>query len=257
MPSYEPLKSASRVLEVLVALNRAPVTSVRDLHAGTAIPKPTLVRILETLIEAGFVARDTNRGGYQVTSAVTSLSAGFHGEPMVVEVAAPLARGLTADILWPVAIATLDVDAMVVRYSTIPDSPLAHVHTTLNKRLSLVARAHGRAYLAFCPPDERRILLGMAARSPGAEDQAARSPKAIGEVLREVRANGYAVRDPAIDPRTSTMAVPVMQGDRVVATAGATFFTRALSHADAVRDLAPRLRDLARTSADRLAGAAP
>ncbi len=252
MPSYEPLKSARRVLDVLLALNRAPVTSIRELHAATDIPKPTLVRILETLIDAGFVARDANRAGYQVTSAVTGLSAGFHGEPMVVEVAAPLARALTVDILWPVAIATLDVDAMVVRYSTIPDSPLAHVHTTLNKRLSLVARAHGRAYLAFCPEDERRILLDMVARSQAPEDRAARAPKAIARVLREVRDNGYALRDPAVDPQTSTMAVPVMRGDRVVATVGATFFTRALPHRAAVCDLAPRLSDLAASVAARM-----
>ncbi len=257
MPSYEPLKSARRVLDVLVALNRAPTTSIRDLHAATGIPKPTLVRILETLVAAGFVARDANRGGYQVTSAVTNLSAGFHGEPMVVEVAAPLARALTAEILWPVAVATLDVDAMVVRYSTIPDSPLAHVHTTLNKRLSLVARAHGWAYLAFCPEDERRILLEMVSRSPAPEDRVARSAKTIAEVLREVRTNGHAVRDPAVDPQTSTMAVPVMRGDRVVATVGATFFAKAVTRADAARDLAPRLRELAASIAERMVGAVP
>ena len=43
--------------------------------------------------------------------------------------------------------AVLENNAMVVRYSTIPLSPLAMRHSTINVRLSLVSRAIGRAYL--------------------------------------------------------------------------------------------------------------
>ena len=48
---------------------------------------------------------------------------------------------------------------MVVRYSTIPLSPLALKHSTLNVRLSLVSRAIGRVYLAFCAPDVQDAIL--------------------------------------------------------------------------------------------------
>jgi Cu/Ag efflux pump CusA len=53
---YEPVKSVVKALELLQALNRRPFSSVDNLYRDTAIPKPTLVRLLSTLVRRGFVA---------------------------------------------------------------------------------------------------------------------------------------------------------------------------------------------------------
>jgi IclR family mhp operon transcriptional activator len=56
MPSFPPVQSVQRALALLTELNRQRVTSVGELHQRTGLPKPTIVRLLETLIAEGFSA---------------------------------------------------------------------------------------------------------------------------------------------------------------------------------------------------------
>jgi IclR family mhp operon transcriptional activator len=120
---------------------------------------------------------------------------------------------------------------MVVQYSSIPQSPLAHVKTTLHKRLSLVSRAHGRAYIAFCSSQERRHLLRMIVASEDPENDVIASAEEWRRLVVQTRKRGYAMRAAGIDPQTSTIAVPVrLQSGHVVATLGMTFFRRAVNN---------------------------
>ncbi|MEK9967700.1 MAG: hypothetical protein VW600_01100, partial [Ferrovibrio sp.] len=87
----------------------------------------------------------------------------------------------------------------------------------------------GRAYLAFCPTAERNILLQILAASKDPENAPARRPPALLRNLQSMRSQGYAERDPTVEPKSSsTLAVPVMDGDRVLATLGLTYFTSAM-----------------------------
>src|SRR5690606_916705 len=79
------VRSVERALAVLQAMNRRPVSSVDYLHKATKLPKPTLVRLLHTMVKAGYITNDARQAGYHLTSLVTSLSCGFHGDPLVVQ----------------------------------------------------------------------------------------------------------------------------------------------------------------------------
>ncbi len=68
--------------------------------------------------------------------------------------------------------ATLDIDALVMRFSTIPLSPLSHYQSTINRRMTLLDYAHGRAYLAFCPDEERRHLVALPQQSAASAEEA-------------------------------------------------------------------------------------
>ena len=113
------VRSVVRAVELLKALNRRPVSTVEFLHAQTRLPKPSIVRMMQTLEGCGLVKHAPQHGAYYLTSGVLSLSHGYHSEPMVVEAAAPLLDALTLKVKWPVAIAMLEDLSMVVRYSTI------------------------------------------------------------------------------------------------------------------------------------------
>jgi len=156
--AFAPVQAVTKALEILAQLNRGGLETVGGLHLKTGIPKPTVVRLLQTLVAAGYVHRDEKTRGYHVTSAIKQLSSGFHGAPRVLEIARPFADQLTKEILWPCAVCTLDLDAVVINYSTIPDSPVSPFHASLGRRLSLGGRALGRAYVCFCPPEEQQIL---------------------------------------------------------------------------------------------------
>src|SRR5262249_31146897 len=134
----------------------------------------------------------------------------------------------------------------VVRFSTIPDSPVSPFHGTLNMHLSLLGRALGRAYLAFCPIGERSMLLDMLARSREPEDKLATDRKRTLALLATIRKQGFADRDQWVEPRSSgTIALPVVAGGRVLATVGMTYFTSALDRAEIVQRYVPLLKGLA------------
>jgi IclR family transcriptional regulator, mhp operon transcriptional activator len=235
MPSYSPVQSVTRSLALLKELNRRRISTIHDLHVATRLPKPTIIRLLETLIAAGYVSGDRRQGGYQVTSLVTSLSSGFHGDHLAVEAGRAWALQLTRRFVWPTALAVLEKDCVVVRFSTVADSPMSPFHATINMRLSLISRALGLAYLAFCPDSERELLIAMLRTSSDPEDALARHPKQLSALINTVRRQGFAERDPMVAPTTSsTIAVPIFQGRRVLATLCLTNFSSAVTREEAI-----------------------
>jgi IclR family transcriptional regulator, mhp operon transcriptional activator len=241
------VQSVTRALSLLAEMNRQRLTTVRHLHAATGLPKATIVRLLQTLAAAGYVANDKRQGGYLVTSQVQSLSCGYHGDPLVVEAGRPWALEFTRRHRWPIAIALLDRDAMRVRFSTIPDSPISPFHATVNLRLCLLTRALGRAYVAFCPAAERDALLAALKSSPHPEDAGARNRASALRMLDATQRAGYAQRAVNVEPRSSsTIAAPIRRGGGVLASVGMTYFRSAVSRRDLADHYAPLLQELAR-----------
>lgn len=248
MGSGSPVESVRRAFALLEELNRQRITSVQHLHAVTGLPKSTIVRLLETLCILGYATNDPRQGGYQVTSGVRSLSAGFHGDPLVVEAARPWAIEFTRQFKLPVGIAVFDRDAMVVRFSTTLDSPMSPFHATINMKLPMLTRAMGRSYLAFCPADEREYILDVLASSKHPEDQAVRCPEDVLDIIARVRRNGFAERSPTVEPRSSnTFSVPILMEGNVLATIGLSYFSSSMPKAKAISIYVPKLMDLAKS----------
>ncbi|MDT3688170.1 MAG: DNA-binding transcriptional regulator [Pseudorhodoplanes sp.] len=238
------IRSIERAMKVLQEMNLQPYSSIARLHARTGLPKATLVRILKTLENLGYVENDPRLGGYQVSALVSSLSSGFHKEPMVVEAGRPWAVAVTRKYQWPVAIALLDRDAVVVRFSTVPDSSMSPFHKTVNMRLPLLTRGMGLAYLAFTPKEEFDLIVEMLRRSDDPEDSLAQQKDRVNRLVHQVRRQGYASRARHVEPKNSnTIAVPIMnEAGRVVASFGLTYFTAALSEAEACERYVPVLK---------------
>lgn len=247
-----PVRAVVRAVRLLQALNRQPVSTLDALHDQTGLPKPTLVRLLRTLESCELVKHAPQHGAYYLASEVRTLACGFHSEPMVVEAAAPVMDALTLRVKWPTAIALPDDLRMVVRYSTIPLSPLALKHSTMNARLSLVSRALGRAYLAFCEPEHQDSLVQQLALAALEEDEPARQPERLRRMLDEVHSAGYALRDPTVMPASNTLAVPIFDRHGVAASLGLTFFSSTLKPAEAVARYLDDLRATAREISQRI-----
>ena len=224
MPSYANIRAVERSLAVLHAMNARPLSRISDLQHDTGLPAATVVRIIETLVSLGYVQGHGRRGGYTLTEKVQELSAGYHGLPLFLDQAKEVLLELTGTIRWPAALATLSDTAMVVRLSTLPDSPLAHAHSTLHKRLDLLTRAHGRAYLAHCPDEERQRLYSRLREDEMTQLAPDELDARMRPILAQVRHLGYAERDHEIDPQTTTVAMPVAFTGQRAATIGVTFF---------------------------------
>lgn len=229
--SYPPVESVVRALEILKVVNVQGIATINSLHAATGIPKPTIVRLLETLMGEGYVARDNMCGGYRMTHEVAQLTSGYRGVPRILEVARPFAVDLTRRIKWPIGLGVLNGDAIDVLFWTGAISPFAHRSTVIGLRADLLQTSMGRAYLAFCSDADRERHLARLRAEPG---------RGFGEVeetrfrclLERIRSLGYARRDPRTWPfETATLGVPVMENGGVAALMTISFYRSALPHA--------------------------
>lgn len=238
--SYPPVQAIRRALDILRTVNRLRIASIQQIHEATGFPKPTIVRMLETLLGEGYVARDNMCGGYIVTSRVHELTSGHQGISQIIEIARPFAIDLTRDVKWPIGIGVLDDDAIAIKFWTGSISPLVHTNTVLGLRPDLATTAMGRALLAFCPDSEREMQIRRIREDPArgfgeAEEARLRS------ILRQVRIDGFATRDPKTKPyRISTFAMPIREGEIVRALINISYFTTAVPKTEiAERILAP------------------
>ena len=251
------VRAVERAIDVLQALNRRPLSTLHDLHCDTGLPKPSIVRLLRTLEAKGLATQSASYGTYQLLGRVRSLSSGFHHDPLVVEIAEEIMIDFTRREGWPLALGLFELNAMVVRASTIPYTSLSLLHSSLNNRLSLIGRAIGRAFLAHSSPSEQQILIEMLKHSDDPEDRPAHDPVAMARIIDPIRERGYATRDPLIEPRSITVAVPVRDNGRVVASLGLTWIRAAMTLQEGLDRYLPQLFKTAETISDELAGRMP
>lgn len=216
------IRSIARALRLLDAMNERQPCSLAELNAVTGLPKPTIFRILATLQHEGYVVGEGHLGQYRVTERTRRLGAAYGRKSLLVDVGAPLLRQVTRQIKWPLALGVLDGDAMVVRYSTMPYSPLAVQATTLGHRLGLLESAMGLAYMAFCDTAQREILLDMlrAAAPEGRFDE----DRHIHADLALTRQRGYGLRLAKVSGASATVAVPIIAGSAILGVLSMTTF---------------------------------
>jgi len=245
------VNSVARALKVLEALNRQRVTSLETLHAATGLPKPTLVRLLDTLIVGGYVLRISRREGYALAKGVLRLSAGVRHRDIVVDIAQPLLDAFTREQKWQVSLATSETDCMLVRLSTRHISPFSREESFLNRRISMLMSALGRAYIAFCSEQERGFILeGL--RAAGELRAGGEGLALTQAALERTRRNGYATIERPRDNPTRSFAVPIMEAGSSESPLGALamfYYRTAMSEAQATQRYLEPLRDLA----DRIA----
>ena len=64
MTAFEPVTSVLRAFEVLRIINERDQATVTEIHRVSGLPKPTILRMIETLIAAGYVVRENDRPAY-------------------------------------------------------------------------------------------------------------------------------------------------------------------------------------------------
>jgi IclR family mhp operon transcriptional activator len=256
MPTYPPVHAVTRALRLLRRLNQQDVTGLNELHQATRIPKPSLVRLLDTLIAIGLARNDETRKGYRLLPQVQDLSAGFHGGPVLVEAGAERCTALTRELKWPVSIAVLDGLDMMICFSTLRDSPVQPFGKILAKRRELLVTGLGRAYLAFCSDAERAVLIAMLREAETSATARKKIEPTVRGIVAEGARNGFVSRDPSMPvDGTSTLAAPIFAEDRILGTIGLTYFLSAIDQGEVARRAAAPLMEAARVigkSAERL-----
>jgi IclR family mhp operon transcriptional activator len=209
-----------RGLDVLRALNDKQVLTAQQISARTRLPRGTVHRLLDTLMEAGYVAHVQESDTYRLTAEVLTLARGFDADALLMDVAAPVMGELGREIIWPTDIATFGHDAMIIRQGTFRSSPLSFFPRSprgRTARVPILLTSPGRAYIAHVADEERDAILRDIARSDQPDAPLATDARQVSSLVAEVRRRGYGFRDGGFLPNSRSIAVPIMGEGRPIA----------------------------------------
>src|SRR5882762_6692181 len=148
MATYAPVTAILRALGVLESIAAQGSSTVKDLHAATRLPKSTLVRMLETLVHAGYVYSSGGEPRYLLTARPLTLAGGFNQGRRLVSLLGPILGEFHKETRWPSDIGVFDRDAIVILETSREPGGLS-VNWQVGSRLPATRTALGRAYLAF------------------------------------------------------------------------------------------------------------
>lgn len=214
--SMKTVTSLQRGLQVLRIINETGGCQIKTLEAMLDLPKPTIVRMVATLVAAGYVWKD-QAGIYKVSAKVLSLSNRYDADEGLLMAARPVLARLRGETAWPSDLAAFDGDAMVI-LDTGEDPGTFGLNRARGSRLPVLTTSLGRAYLAFREPEAREALLAHLFRREASRSRAGLTMSWLKRKLDETKAQGYAAADGEYLKNTRAIAVPILVGGRPVAT---------------------------------------
>lgn len=257
MPSFEPVRAIIRGLQILRLVSEAGPIAAMDIAKQLDLPQPTVVRILETLIHAGYVYRLEKTTLFGVTARTLTLSKGFAAASRLVQLATPLIEDLRAEIGWPSNLATYEAGSMTIAYTNRSEHGMS-IAGRLGARIPVTVTGVGLVYLAHLTPDLLEARLQELKRSDSRWDTNAALLETLPERLQTVRENGYALAeqqylDELYHSQIWAVAVPIIVDDQVIGGLSSLVLGNAGAPSRIMAKILPSLQRTANEIAQRLA----
>lgn len=245
------VRSLTRGLSLLRYLNKVGAARASEIARALNLPRPTVYRLLHTLEEEGYVLFSASDSRARVSALAAALGDNSAARSRLCHVAGPVLAKFTDTHSWPVDLSVYEDAHMVIQESTHGRSPLSVDTGMVGFSLPMLRSSAGRAYLAGCEPREREIILDLLHSENLPEDRPFLRDAWLADRLARYRQQGYATRGPrTFRPKTSSLAVPVLSGNRVVGCLSIIWITRAMS----IESAASRYADALRCAAADIAG---
>jgi DNA-binding IclR family transcriptional regulator len=213
--------AAAKALELLSAFSfREPRLSLADLAARTGIPRATAFRLLSTLEQSGFLAKD--HGAYQLGIKCFVLGNIVAGGLDLRETAHPHLVALRDTTRETTQIAILD-HWQVVYLERVPSPyPSSFMRTTAGAILPAYCTGLGKTLLAFSPEAEVEAWAATQ-KFPPLTPHTITSAKRLLKELRVIRERGYGIDDEERERGVRCLAAPIRNhtGDVVAAVSAA------------------------------------
>jgi IclR family mhp operon transcriptional activator len=262
--SVKIIRALNRGLDVLQVVQSSKAVGLHDLHLATTLPKPTLLRILKTLIGRDLVWQRIADGGYIASYTLSKRAGVIDEESHLAETAAPILADLCKRVRWPSILAVPRLDHMMVIESTRPISYFNYILASpIGFRINILRSASGRAYLAFCSQKERAAILARLRQSSRPGDVLARRPSKLNKILADTRKRGYGTRDADFggnydQPRSraddgrNSIAMPVHVGGEIVGCINLTWVAKRATMKVIAESYLPALSEAAKKIGDRM-----
>lgn len=250
-PVYVPVRGLSRGLAILTTMNQLNEgrATAQQLSLMTGLHRTTVRRLLETLINEGFVRRSNSDDHYVLTLKVRSLSEGFTDDEWISEIANPLLSKLFQQVVWPSDLYTCEGADMIIRETTHRLSPLSFHRSVVGRRVPMLLTSPGRAYFCACRDSQKEEILSILRAGGGCSPQTALANDAayIKNLIRQVNEDGYASNhgDWAEEHKIGGVSVALHKNGRVIGALNTIYTTSALTPEEAAKRFLPPIRQAA------------
>lgn len=191
------INALARGLKVVAAMNEANVPlKLGELHRITGIDRATILRILATLDQEGWVFRGMGDKRYRLSYKLHDLGGHVSIHDAIAHLAAPVLEQLQQVLEWPSDISVYDGDGMSIIETSRRRTPFLVNREVIGYRPPMLESAMGRAYLAFCDEKRRRLILDRLRTKGGKEGLLASDAGYIEPLIKDIQSKGYALRDP-------------------------------------------------------------
>jgi DNA-binding IclR family transcriptional regulator len=226
-----------------------------EIARRTGIPKPTVTRLVATLVSLGYLKQLRETDLYAMSAGVLSLAHAFLSGLDVRSSARPHMMQLAESADASVYLAVRDGLDMVLIETCRSQSTMLRSRVSVGSRLDLATAASGRAYLSALGAADRQALIAQMRKAYGARwDKCA---VGLERALKDAAMRGYALSEGEWHPDINTIAAPLLtaEGEPMALTCGGPAFAFS---ADRLRKLiAPRLLATANTIAREIGGTIP
>ena len=205
--------SGNRSLQRGVAIIRAfkpglALLGNAELAERTGLPKSTVSRLTQTLVESGMLEHDKASRAYRLAPSVLSLAHAMRLGSPTLSAIAPLMRAKAEERRVNVGLAAADGDAMVYLESFRYSHRVRFRTVVSGARVPIELTSLGRAYLWSLPPTARTAALATIAERRAREWK--RLEREIDQSFDELERFGIcAVR---WQPRALAVATPISDG---------------------------------------------
>lgn len=251
----ESVRALTRGLAILRFVNGAGEARPGEIAQALGLPRPTVYRLLGTLEEAGYVVFSGSSNQVRVTRLAASLGDGSALTSELCQAAVPLFAEYGSRLVWPLDLSVYDNAAMVIQETTHGRSPLSIDRAMVGYRLPVLRTSAGRAYLSFCPDEERELIVAHLRRLGDPADLPFLGEGPLRRMIEDTRARGIALRDAGeFRPQTASIAVPIISAGGVLGCVSMIWIRSAMSARKALDDFAGPLCEIAGKIASAVSG---
>lgn len=199
-----------RVLEAFTAAH--PEQTQTDIARRTDLDNATVFRILNTLVDLGYVSKIENSRSYRLTMKPLDLGFNAIARMDLRSLAQPELRQLVGSVREAASLGILDgMDVVFIDRVQIPGIQLT-VDIHIGSRIPASCTAIGQAILAFRPEQEVDRILAAYDQAKNSQPATMTLPQ-IRQRLADVRASGYALADSSYIAGLRVLAAPIWGPD--------------------------------------------